>query len=165
MQHVVRTATASAAYEIFARASEQLLLLAQCRKRASKSLSENGRFSNLDVMFGSSVWPRPWLFEPLGSQERRFRWLEWFESKYVRVSRISFRAENPKLSSVQNRWLLVELLPTPTIAGPTTTSAFDPAPLTRVRKSSTIFHAIKQSVILNFGDAGWGAVGVSLSGK
>jgi hypothetical protein len=30
---------------------------------------------------------------------------------------------------------------------------------------SKIFHAIKESVILNFGDAGWGAVGVSLAGK
>ena len=67
--------------------------------------------------------------------------------------------------SVQNRWLLVELLPTATTMGSTTTSVLDPVPSTRVWKSSTIFHAIKQSVILNFGDAGWGAVGVSLSGK
>jgi hypothetical protein len=49
--------------------------------------------------------------------------------------------------------------------GSTTTSVLGPVPSTRVWKSSTIFHAIKQSVILNFGDAGWGAVGVSLSGK
>jgi hypothetical protein len=49
--------------------------------------------------------------------------------------------------------------------GPTTTSVLSPAPSTRAWKSSTIYHAIKQSVILNFGDAGWGAVGVSFSGK
>ena len=67
--------------------------------------------------------------------------------------------------SMQNRWLLVELLPTATTMGSATTSVLDPVPSTRVWKSSTIFHAIKQSVILNFGDAGWGAVGVSLSGK
>jgi ribonuclease P/MRP protein subunit POP5 len=30
--------------------------------------------------------------------------------------------------------------------------------------ASKIYHAIKDSVINNFGDAGWGAVGVSLSG-
>ena len=66
---------------------------------------------------------------------------------------------------MQNRWLLVELLPTATTVGPTTTSALDPVPSARVWKSSTVFHAIKQCVILNFGDAGWGAVGVSLSGK
>lgn len=80
-----------------------------------------------------------------------------------RISRV--RAENSDSLSVQNRWLLVELLPTATTMVSTTTSALEPVPSTRVWKSSTIFHAIKQSVILNFGDAGWGAVGVSLSGK
>jgi len=66
---------------------------------------------------------------------------------------------------IKNRWLLVELLPTATTLGSTTAPALDPVPSARVWKSSTIFHAIKQSVILNFGDAGWGAVGVSLSVK
>lgn len=76
-----------------------------------------------------------------------------------------FRVESSKSLSGQNRWLLVELLPSATTVGPTTTSVLDPLPSTRVWKSSTIYHAIKQSVILNFGDAGWGAVGVNLSGK
>ena len=31
--------------------------------------------------------------------------------------------------------------------------------------ASKIYHAIKNSAILNFGDAGWGAIGVSLSGE
>ncbi|KAG8764568.1 hypothetical protein FRC15_007540, partial [Serendipita sp. 397] len=31
--------------------------------------------------------------------------------------------------------------------------------------TSKIYHAIKNSVIINFGDAGWGAVGVSLNIK
>ena len=75
------------------------------------------------------------------------------------------RRESSKPLLVQNRWLLVELLPATTTVGPTTTSVLGPVSSTRVWKSSTVFHAIKQGVILNFGDAGWGAVGVSLSGK
>lgn len=76
------------------------------------------------------------------------------------------RKESSKPLLVQNRWLLVELLlPATTTVGPTPTSVLDPVSSTRVWKSSTVFHAIKQCVILNFGDAGWGAVGVSLSGK
>jgi len=54
---------------------------------------------------------------------------------------------------IKNRWLLVEFL------NPKLDETLPPV------SSSNIFHAIKNSVILNFGDAGWGAIGVSLSVK
>lgn len=53
----------------------------------------------------------------------------------------------------QNRWLLVEFL------NPDLNESYPPL------TPSKIFHTIKESVIHNFGDAGWGAVGVSLSGQ
>lgn len=52
---------------------------------------------------------------------------------------------------IKNRWLLVEFIPV------------DDSALALSEKS--IWAAIKQSVVHNFGDAGWGGVGVSLSVK
>lgn len=61
----------------------------------------------------------------------------------------------------KNRWLLVEFIPIP-IVGPTAEnnnlgfeSDFD---------GKQIYSAIKQSVLANYGDVGWGAVGLSLTG-
>ncbi|KAG8793688.1 hypothetical protein FRC12_001930 [Ceratobasidium sp. 428] len=51
----------------------------------------------------------------------------------------------------KNRWLLLELIP---CATPTTTLS-----------SKQIYNALRESVIENFGDAGWGAVGGSLTIK
>ncbi|KAL1762243.1 hypothetical protein FB107DRAFT_268527 [Schizophyllum commune] len=50
---------------------------------------------------------------------------------------------------IKNRWLLVEFLPV------------DDGAL--VLSEKTIWAAVKQSVVHNFGDAGWGGIGVSLS--
>ena len=68
----------------------------------------------------------------------------------IKVGVFSVRADafsNP----AQNRWLLVEFLPV------------DDGAL--VLSEKTIWAAVKQSVVHNFGDAGWGGIGVSLSGK
>jgi len=54
----------------------------------------------------------------------------------------------------KNRWLLVEFIPVdvrPTNSTPVT--------------SKTVWNALKESVILNFGETGWGAVGGSLTVK
>ncbi|KAF8700062.1 hypothetical protein AX14_000832 [Amanita brunnescens Koide BX004] len=58
----------------------------------------------------------------------------------------------------KNRWLLVEFLPVlnddrVSIAAPTTLDG---------RK---VYNALKHSVVCNFGDTGWGAVGLSMSVK
>ncbi|KAG6906968.1 hypothetical protein DXG01_011165 [Tephrocybe rancida] len=52
----------------------------------------------------------------------------------------------------KNRWLLVELIPV---------GSGTPAPI----EGKHIWGAIKQSVISNFGDTGWGSVGLSLTVK
>lgn len=54
---------------------------------------------------------------------------------------------------LQNRWILVEFLPLPY-----------PSQQSTVLDSKQIYAALKQSVIVNFGDTGWGAVGSSLNG-
>ena len=53
----------------------------------------------------------------------------------------------------QNRWILVEFLPLPY-----------PNQQSAALGSKQIYAALKQSVIVNFGDTGWGAVGSSLNG-
>ncbi|KIP11014.1 hypothetical protein PHLGIDRAFT_21911 [Phlebiopsis gigantea 11061_1 CR5-6] len=63
----------------------------------------------------------------------------------------------------KNRWLLVELIPCPSTS---TTSALDAsAPEGSAIESKNIWSALKQSVIANFGDVGWGAVSSSLTIK
>ena len=54
---------------------------------------------------------------------------------------------------LQNRWILVELLPLPS-----------PEKYSTTLNSKQIYTALKQSVIANFGDTGWGAIGSSLNG-
>ncbi|TFK96719.1 hypothetical protein BDV98DRAFT_651646 [Pterulicium gracile] len=53
----------------------------------------------------------------------------------------------------KNRWILVELLPT--------TEGKQTPPI----NGKQIWNALKQSLITNFGDTGWGAVGLSLTVK
>ncbi|KAI9454780.1 Rpp14/Pop5 family-domain-containing protein [Lactarius psammicola] len=61
----------------------------------------------------------------------------------------------------QNRWLLVEFIP-----AITTTTSSVPAPTSsQAISGKDIFNALKQSVLSNFGDTGWGEVGASLSVK
>jgi ribonuclease P/MRP protein subunit POP5 len=54
----------------------------------------------------------------------------------------------------QNRWLLVEFIPA------TTTTASSAQAIS----GKDVFNALKQSVLVNFGDNGWGEVGGSLAG-
>ena len=56
----------------------------------------------------------------------------------------------------QNRWLLVEFIPATT----TTTASSAPQAIS----GKDVFNALKQSVLVNFGDTGWGEVGGSLAG-
>jgi hypothetical protein len=59
----------------------------------------------------------------------------------------------------QNRWLLVEFIHVGA-SGPSLTT---PSP--EEISTKDIFNALKQSVLLHFGDVGWGEVGASLAGK
>ena len=69
--------------------------------------------------------------------------------------------------TLQNRWLLVEFIPAPSASvltpyhGHDTTSTPSPEEIS----SKDVFNALKQSVLLHFGDVGWGEVGASLAGK
>ncbi|GLB44779.1 putative component of ribonuclease P, a protein complex that generates mature tRNA molecules by cleaving their 5'-ends [Lyophyllum shimeji] len=58
----------------------------------------------------------------------------------------------------KNRWLLVELIPVGT--QPQSTAA-----PTHHLEGKHIWAAVRQSVLANFGDVGWGAVGLSLNVK
>ncbi|KAF8311951.1 hypothetical protein DL93DRAFT_2082593 [Clavulina sp. PMI_390] len=59
----------------------------------------------------------------------------------------------------KNRWLLIEFIPVDSLSGATASTAS--AELT----SKSVYNALKNSVIHNFGAAGWGAVGSSLNVK
>lgn len=61
------------------------------------------------------------------------------------------------LCGIKNRWLLVEFIPFND-----TGATFLPS---ESITSKHIWNALKESVILNFGDTGWGAVGMSLTGE
>ena len=58
----------------------------------------------------------------------------------------------------QNRWLLVEFIPITNDGSAT----YAPSESLDEKK---VWNAMKESVIVNFGDSGWGAVGMSLTGK
>ncbi|KAK7678588.1 hypothetical protein QCA50_018460 [Cerrena zonata] len=62
----------------------------------------------------------------------------------------------------KNRWILVEFLPCSPI---TNITDFIPSAGTNELNSKQIWSALKQSIINNFGDTGWGAVGSSLTIK
>ncbi|EMD35806.1 hypothetical protein CERSUDRAFT_66255 [Gelatoporia subvermispora B] len=61
----------------------------------------------------------------------------------------------------KNRWLLVEFIP----CGDAPSSHPTPGLNGGDSSSKQIWAALKQSVITNFGDTGWGAVGTSLTVK
>lgn len=63
---------------------------------------------------------------------------------------------HPKLSN-KNRWLLVEFID---ISPVDTSSKAGIRPL----DGKQVYNALRDSVTTNFGDAGWGAVGMSLTG-
>jgi hypothetical protein len=56
---------------------------------------------------------------------------------------------------LKNRWLLVELIPVQNPSPNTSPTQLD---------GQKIWAALKQSVVNNFGDVGWGSVGLSMSG-
>ena len=73
----------------------------------------------------------------------------------------------------QNRWLLIEFIPA---ASPSSLATSESTPgrshsqhITTSSpdaiSSKDVFNALKQSVLLNFGDVGWGEVGSSLAGE
>jgi ribonuclease P/MRP protein subunit POP5 len=62
----------------------------------------------------------------------------------------------------KNRWLLVELIPAP---GNVVSLNQELGKMRAGINGKDIWNALKQSVILNFGDTGWGEVGYSLTGS
>ncbi|KAG2152554.1 uncharacterized protein EDB93DRAFT_1239917 [Suillus bovinus] len=61
----------------------------------------------------------------------------------------------------KNRWLLVEFVDTSTVDASTEKQSFS----TRSLDGRLIYNALRDSVVTNFGDTGWGAVGMSLNVK
>ncbi|KAL0948650.1 hypothetical protein HGRIS_010454 [Hohenbuehelia grisea] len=69
---------------------------------------------------------------------------------------VDLPTDRARYAALQNRWLLVEFIPfprNPAIKAPSTLDG------------QQIWNALKQSIISNFGDTGWGAVGLSLNVK
>ncbi|KAG1737070.1 uncharacterized protein EDB91DRAFT_1237936 [Suillus paluster] len=61
----------------------------------------------------------------------------------------------------KNRWLLVEFVDISTVDAPSGTEPLN----TRSLDGRLIYNALRDSVVTNFGDTGWGAVGMSLTVK
>ncbi|KAG2109102.1 hypothetical protein BD769DRAFT_1498274, partial [Suillus cothurnatus] len=61
----------------------------------------------------------------------------------------------------KNRWLLLEFVDTSTA----NVSAAKGPPNTQSLDGSLIYNALRDSIVTNFGDTGWGAVGMSLTVK
>lgn len=64
------------------------------------------------------------------------------------------------MGSNKNRWLLVEFIDTSTVDA----SAGKEPLSSRSLDGRLIYNALRDSVVSNFGDTGWGAVGMSLTG-
>ncbi|KAI0287721.1 hypothetical protein BC826DRAFT_1042713, partial [Russula brevipes] len=64
----------------------------------------------------------------------------------------------------KNRWLLVEFIRTASTSTTSTLTAAHPSEEICI-SSKEIFNALKQSVLLHFGDTGWGEVAASLAVK
>jgi Rpp14/Pop5 family len=99
---------------------------------------------------------RVWRFESSLSR-LTLPWPRWSDSKYVSSNSILTDFLYSTLL-FQNRWLLIQLIP-PTLLSST---QFYTYPNLTPQK---IYTAIKQSVMINFGDVGWGAVANSLNGN
>ena len=74
----------------------------------------------------------------------------------------------------QNRWLLIEFIPAASPSPSTSVSTpghghghiqHIPIPSPDAISGKDVFNALKQSVLSNFGDVGWGEVGASLAGE
>lgn len=101
----------------------------------------------------------------------------WFDSKYCHIvlfGPLSQAIETNKKTitslppAQQNRWLLVEFIPAPSppsISAPHHAQHSAAMPFQDDLSSKDVFNALKQSVLLHFGDVGWGEVGASLAGK
>ncbi|KAG2147800.1 uncharacterized protein EDB93DRAFT_1226542 [Suillus bovinus] len=61
----------------------------------------------------------------------------------------------------KNRWLLVEFVDTSTVDTSTEKESLS----TRTLDGRLIYNALRDSIVTNFGDTGWGAVGMSLNVK
>lgn len=81
--------------------------------------------------------------------------LPWSALKSANI--LAYRRGINYLKFIQNRWLLVEFIPCSNGDGSTTRPANE-------INAKQVYSALKQSVLHNFGDTGWGAVGLSLTG-
>ena len=79
-----------------------------------------------------------------------------------KVSLISIANHSLISKKCQNRWILVEFIPVVQDQG----AQLGKLPISNGRPldGKAIWAALKQSVLVNFGDTGWGAVGLSLTG-
>lgn len=84
-----------------------------------------------------------------------YKLVRWFASRQAFFNQFASTYE-VLINSIQNRWLLVELIPCSN-DGPT----YLPS---EGLNSKIIWSALKDSVVSNFGDTGWGAVASSLTG-
>ena len=93
--------------------------------------------------------------QPLGWEWERInqRYLKFMVRFKVRTGDLRGSKGSADEFLLQNRWLLVEFLPLPY-----------PSQQSTALNPKQIYAALKQSVIVNFGDTGWGAVGSSLNG-
>jgi len=100
----------------------------------------------------------------------------WFDSKYgYPASLLQYLPSAIEHAVKQNRWLLIEFIPAAAPPSPslfTSVSApghghiqYITTPPSDAISSRDVFNALKQSVLLNFGDVGWGEVGASLAGE
>jgi hypothetical protein len=140
-------------------------------KRASlvcKTVGPEARRGRPDFCSSRSISSRTGSFVGIGTQSldmviivvvRRAQPLEWIShSPHGPLQGIQENKRQSKILFVdelllQNRWILVEFLPLPY-----------PNQQSAALDSKQIYAAVKQSVIVNFGDTGWGAVGSSLNG-
>jgi hypothetical protein len=71
------------------------------------------------------------------------------------------------VTAYQNRWFLIEFIPVSTSESGhdhTNTNTTSVVPKEAI-SGKDVFNALKQSVLLHFGDVGWGEVGASLAGE
>ncbi|KAF8468494.1 Rpp14/Pop5 family-domain-containing protein [Russula ochroleuca] len=65
----------------------------------------------------------------------------------------------------KNRWLLIEFIPATSTPGHNHTRATTTRSPPDAISGKDVFNALKQSILLHFGDVGWGEVGASLAVK
>ena len=107
-----------------------------------------------------SRWASLSQYNALGSSSERSFKKENGSIQSEHNQHSSFELLSLRFESAQNRWILVEFIPV----------SQGSAQLGKVASKAnidgkTIWAALKQSVLNNFGDTGWGAVGLSLTGE